>query len=678
MLILIFLFISQALTFKLEWDGKINGTSTYYVVYYERNDNFDIWKTNETKTIKKYLPVPLTISNYLLVNNAKIIELKVDNFVPGGKPLAFKQNEKKLLFVAVVDRQENYFKQYRFQTCQLAHCELGLTLYPLYQEIHDNIFNFNFYEDIIYVKYITDDMNFKLFVIKISGDDFPLVLCPYVGWVSLYGGTEFIPHEGTNGIIYDKFRNRQIILPAYPRYDDNDVFVCGLIKYKDGSQLSISYIMEVDNYYDIQLNRPVNRFEDIWKCSFIDDISNYDYFLYSKNNNSPNKMKYIKYDSRDSTKFYYNDTVYIYKNDGTLKDLKENGYEAGINIVMVIPTVKTSCKRILPQLKFKLRLVSANGTKLFDSKNEPNILEVSKDMLNKELNYKCKIFVEEASNHSSLSNYYDDVMEVSLVSKDDDGNKIFHDTIVFKDNFDGFKKYECEIRLKDQNFKYKYAIKNLSFITIPLNTSVANQNEEWRAKEDVVIQCQRRLSNIGEIDRIKVEVSENFFVEYSNLTSNGIFNIEGDYVRTNYENLIKSKGKKNSNIKSITTICIYKVMGGKILSIVKSGTVLQKTIITQKNNKSDKTKKNSSKVIIIGLSVGIGVLVLAIIIAITTLFVVRCLNKKRRKQRNSSLSTLSSFSSYANSSISGSLISNSRLSTSSVRKSQSKVSKVNK
>uniref|UniRef100_A0A0N5CGM1 6-cysteine protein n=1 Tax=Strongyloides papillosus TaxID=174720 RepID=A0A0N5CGM1_STREA len=677
MLILIFLLVSQTLTFKVEWDGKKDGTPRTYKLFNLQSVKV-FWESQDHNTTQEYLPVPLTISDILLVNNAKIVEANASDYVPDGNIIAFQVHGIKSLYVAVVYDEKNYFNVYHLQTCQIAHCENGLTLIPPTNEI-PKIFGpeVNKYDDIIYVKYITEDMNLKLYVFQISGDDFPLVICPYKGWVSIYSGTEFIPYEETNGIMYDQFRHRQIILPAYPRNDDTDVFVCGSIKYKDGSQLTISYKMEVENYYDIKSNEPINDIEAIWKCSESNKISDNYYFLYSKNDKIRNKMKYIKYDSRDNAKFYYNDTMYIYKNNDELKMLKKDGYKAHENKIN-FTTITPSCKRTLPQLKFKLKLVSPDGTNTFDSKNETKILDVTEDMLNKELNYKCKIFVEEASNHPFLSNYYDDVMEVSLVSKDDDGNTILHDTIMFKDNFDGFKKYECEIRLKDNNFKYKYATENLSFITIPSNLSIKNQSEEWRVKEDVVIQCQRRLSNIGEIDRIKVEVPESFLVEYSNLTSNGIFNIEGDYVRANYDNLIKSKGKKNGNIKSITTICIYKALGGKLLSIFKSGTILQKTIITQKVNKSNQAKKKREKVIIIGLSVGIGILVLAIVIAITTIFVVRCLNKRGRKGKNSSLSISSSFSSYANSSMSGSLLSGSGLSTSTVRKSQSNVSGVNK
>uniref|UniRef100_A0A0K0FG53 6-cysteine protein n=1 Tax=Strongyloides venezuelensis TaxID=75913 RepID=A0A0K0FG53_STRVS len=675
MLILIFLLISQILTFKVKWDGRKDGIPQTYKLE-NLKDKMFIWESKNHNTTQEYLPVPLAISNILLVKNAKILKANASNYVPNGNIIKFYVRDKPFIYAAVVYDETNYFQNFIYQTCQIAHCENGLTLIPKEQQTVI-IFGKDGYKfiEIIYVKYITEDMNLKLYVFTISGDDFPLVICPYKGWVSIYSGTEFIPYEETNGIMFDQFRHRHILLPAYPRNEDTDVFVCGSIKYKDGSQLTISYIMELDNYYVIKSNEPTNDFEDIWKCSDTNIISHNYYFVYSKNDKILNKMKYIKYNSRDSTKFYYNDIMYIYENNRELKEFQKNGYYAHGDIIK-FTNIKPLCKRTLPQLKFKLKLVSPDGDNIFYSKNETDILNVSEDMLNKELNYKCKIFVEEASSHSFLSNYYDDVMEVSLVSKDEDGNKIFHDTIEFKDNFDGFKKYECEIRLKDNKFRYKYAIENLSFIPIPSNISLTNQNEEWRVKEDVVIQCQKRLSNIGKIHSIKVEISENFFVTYSNLTSNGVFNIEGDYVRANYENLIKSQGRNNNNVKRLTTICVYKVMGERIISIVKSGTVLQKTIFTKKANKSDQMKKNRNKEVIIGLSVGILIIILAIIIAITTIFVVRCLNKRRRKQSN--LSTSSSFSSYSNSSMSGSLMSGSGLSAPSIKKSQTKVSGVNK
>uniref|UniRef100_A0A0K0EUK9 DUF4362 domain-containing protein n=1 Tax=Strongyloides venezuelensis TaxID=75913 RepID=A0A0K0EUK9_STRVS len=98
-----------------------------------------------------------------------------------------------------------------------------------------------------------------------------------------------------------------------------------------------------------------------------------------------------------------------------------------------------------------------------------HVINVHNDMINRNIYYKCEIVIEEAAKYSFLSDYYDRVMDVVLVSRDGYGNKIFHNKIMFDNTFDGYKKYKCEIRYKNKDFKYDHPIEKLFFITILLN-----------------------------------------------------------------------------------------------------------------------------------------------------------------------------------------------------------------
>uniref|UniRef100_A0A0N5BDD0 Ig-like domain-containing protein n=1 Tax=Strongyloides papillosus TaxID=174720 RepID=A0A0N5BDD0_STREA len=676
MRILIFFLISQALTEKSIWDGNEKGKNFMRGVAYIRNISDYIWQGNVNKSSKS-LPKDITFLKHVTLRNIKILEADITKYEPGRVGVRFQEikgeTQYNLIFGGAY-LNDTYFHKMDHTTCQMSYCENGLyfdsdiveykNMLDVYESKLKNVF---------YAKFVTSDMNFRLDRFTITGSNFPLILCPYKGWVAKYSGTEFI-HYTTTGITFSNLYERQILLPGYPRSDDVDIFVCGYIKYEDGSQLTISHEIEIKDYYNTDSIKPINDFRHIWKCSG-GDTTDYHYFIYSYNAKGNHNMRHIKKDSLNGDQFYYNDTIYLYSEADTKKisQLKE-----GIKDDYTMEQIEPLCGWKLPQLKFKLRLESSDGSKVLDGKNGIQTLDVREDMLNKDIYYKCKIVIEEATQHPFLSNYYDQVMETLLVSEDDDGNQIFHNKINFDKSFDGFKKYECAIIYKNKDFEYGHSVEKLSFLTIPLNISITNQDETWRVRDDIVIQCQKRISNMGEIDSIKVEISENFFIEYSNVTSDGIFEVEGDFVRSNFGNLIKSKNKKDSDVKHLKTICNYKLAGGKMFSIVKSGTVLQKTVVTkQKGNRSKKGNKHQ-KIIIIGLIVGISILVFAIILAITTLFVVKYINKKRRRGKDSSLSSSSSFSSLSKSSMSGSLLSASALSSVSHQNSKSKISKANK
>uniref|UniRef100_A0A0N5BM41 6-cysteine protein n=1 Tax=Strongyloides papillosus TaxID=174720 RepID=A0A0N5BM41_STREA len=650
MWILFFLLISQALTKEWIWDGNKRGSGTAREAWCLYKYHAKVW-TGAVDGTSKRLTKDIIFLDYMTLRNIKILEVNVSEYEAGHigvhlQGIGDSDITQKQIF-GVLYKNKDYFFQNKHTTCQMSYCENGVFFMTekdtkgMYSATVDD------FEEIFYLKFVTSDMNFRLDKFIIDGNNFPLILCPYKNWVSIKSATEFIPYE-KNGAEYGYLRERQILLPGYPRSDDIDIFVCGYIKYEDGSQLTISHEIEIEDNYKIDFIKPIKNFQHIWKCSEGESATDYHYFIYSHNVKGYNKMKNIKRNSMNENKFYYNDTMYLYNEEYT-KDLKN--VEDFVKHEYVMTPIKPDCRWKLPQLKFKIRLVSPDGSKIFDSKDGIQIMDVRENMLNKDIYYKCKIVIEEATRHPFLSNYYDQVMEVLLVSKDDDGNKIFHDKIKFDKTFDGFKKYECEIRYKNKDFKYDYPIEKLSFITIPSNASIANQNETWRVKEDIVIQCQKKISNIGEIDSIRLQLSKKVFIEYSNVTTGGIFKDVGDFVRSNYGNLIKSKKQKDKDIKYLTTQCNYKVKGGKRFSIVKSGTVLQKTTIF-KIKKVFKDKGND-KTLLIGLIIGILILLLSILFAIISIHYVKYMNKKRRNGNDSSLSTSSSSTSFSTSSLSG-------------------------
>uniref|UniRef100_A0A0N5CGG0 6-cysteine protein n=1 Tax=Strongyloides papillosus TaxID=174720 RepID=A0A0N5CGG0_STREA len=424
MWILFFFLVSQALTEEWIWDGNKRGSgATRKALCICENYHETVWSGAVDKR-SKHLTKDINFLNNMILRNIKILEVNVTKYEAGNIGVRVDgkgngHNAERQIF-GILHNNNNYFYKNAGSTCQISYCENGLFFitpkdeYGMYSAKVDD------FEEIFYQKFVTNDMKFRLDKFSIDRNNFPLIICPYKNYVSIRSATNFIPYE-TNGIIFSNFQERQILLSGYPRSDDSDIFVCGYIKYEDGSQLTISYEIEIKDYYKIDSIKSISDFQHIWKCSEGEATTDYHYFIYSYNFEGNHKMSHILKDSVDKNKFYYNDTMYLY-NEAYTKDLKNmvNGIRHGY----VLNPIKPDCKWKLPQLKFKIRLVSPDGSKIFDSKDGIQIMDVREDMLNKDIYYKCKIVIEEATRHPFLSNYYDQVMEVLLVSRDDDGNKI--------------------------------------------------------------------------------------------------------------------------------------------------------------------------------------------------------------------------------------------------------------
>uniref|UniRef100_A0A0N5CGG2 Ig-like domain-containing protein n=1 Tax=Strongyloides papillosus TaxID=174720 RepID=A0A0N5CGG2_STREA len=668
MWILIFLLISQSLTEKSIWDGNKRGLEFFRDVTFMDNDQNIFWQGDISRKGKTLIK-DITFLKYVTLRNVKILEVDINKYVPRITGVHFQiKNGNKRQSVIMRGTQSKKRVAYTFNIikCQISFCDVGFKYMTDSKGTDMLHVKLNDLKGIFYLKFVTNDMILRLDKFNIDGYNFPLILCPYKNWVNKYSGTTFVPYE-RNGIEFSSLRGHQILLPGYPRNDDIDVFVCGYINYEDGSQLTIGHEIAIKDYYSTGSIKSISDFQHIWKCSEGEAAADYYYFIHTYNVEGNHKMRQITKDSVNKNKFYYNDIMYLYKKADTrnLMNMKN-----GIQDDYVMKQINPTCKWKLPHLKYKLRLVSFDGSGFYDSGDYTNIINIHKDTLNKNTYYKCEIVIEEAAKYPFLSNYYDKVMDVVLVSRDDYGNKIFHDKIKFDDTYDGFKKYECEVRHKNDDFWYGYPSEILSFLTISSDIPVTYEDDTWRLKDDVIVQCQRNISNIGEIDSIRVHLSKNVFIGYSNVTNSSMFSVDGDFVTLRNRNLMKINKQEDVDIKYLITQCNYKVKGEKKTVIIENNPILKMTKI---NKKVYEDNRSSNALIKIGLIIGILMLLVLIILIIVLLHIDKNMDENRRGDSDSSLSTSDSTTNFSTSSLSGMPSKNTT-----AKKTQSKVSKINK
>uniref|UniRef100_A0A0N5BN51 Ig-like domain-containing protein n=1 Tax=Strongyloides papillosus TaxID=174720 RepID=A0A0N5BN51_STREA len=637
---LIFLVFSQVLTDQVVWDGKNNDFSTNYQAFLMYNQTSVTVVVGEgyINTNSQILSETINFNQNLKLRNIKILEIDISKYQPGeiGILMRVKMGlSGGVLYMYGEERSNGLLEVSNDTTCQLAECELGLYLFSKNnnKEIKD-IDNTDVL-GIFYMRLVTSDMNLRLGKFLVYRNQFPLIICPDENWLIKENGLVFVPFE-TNGISFNNFNKRYLMLPGYPRSDDTDVFVCGYIKYLDGSQLTISHEIEIrknnEHVEDENQNTPndeVETFksiEDIRNCKESTDDVNYYHFIFSYNVKGYHKMKYIEKDLLEKNQIYYNDIIYLYDRNGEkIKYLESKSISNGDSLPFINPT----CIREIPQLKFKVNLLSSNGSKIFESSQNIQTLNVYDGMLNRDNFYRCEIVIDEATTFPYLSKFYDREMEVLLISKDDLGNKIIHNKINFKNNLEGFKKYECEIRLKNSNFKYEYPIENLTFVTIPKDISIPQQDEVWQTRDDIVIQCSARISNMAKLENIKVLLSKNLIVEFSNGKNEKNFVEEDGFIKFKYEHLFE----EDVDVTNITTECIYKTLNQETISIIKNGRVVEKIIAKKNNNinNSNNVNEDNKTKAIIGIVVGVFIIIVAIIVSIIILVRIKHTNKKKKR-----------------------------------------------
>uniref|UniRef100_A0A0K0EFT6 6-cysteine protein n=1 Tax=Strongyloides stercoralis TaxID=6248 RepID=A0A0K0EFT6_STRER len=656
---LFFLIIYGVFADKVIWDGDEHDfeASRRIIMLTDRKEDIGSGKV-DIKNSK--LSKEIHILPYMVLKNIRILELDISEYKTGeaGIMINSKDGDKYYQIFGQVHRDVSFFTKYEYSTCQLFHCEPGL--FFLHYEADDDFVEkkvTDFY-GIFYTKFISNDMYFKLDKFELYRDMYPLIICPYTRWTSTFSGVEFVPQD-KSGIVFKKFSERQILLPGYNRSYDSNFFVCGHLKYMDDTELTVGHEI---NYIESKINGSSFQFKkyedtnELWTCDTNESPKDYFHFIYSKNKQSDNKMRYVEYNMLEKNYLYYDDVIYLYKkNQRVLRLLEKAGVEHGDKTIIIKP----KCANTLSPRKGIVKLVNTKNSVIVSGSNETQTMYVQEDMLNVVNEFKCQIFIDGAEKNSYLSKFYDNEVEFSLVSKDTSGNKIIHNNILFKNNVNSFDKYECELNVKNSFFNYTNYIENLAFITVPTNLSITNKNEVWKGQNYILIQCPDKFSTIGVIDSMEVIISKT--ESYNSLQNNNeiMFYDEDNFKRFRHIDLFA----KNITIEDVTTKCAYKTSNNATFSIVKNGKVLNKIITGSNNNNTNAS--NLTIIILISLATIIFALITSFII-LTLVRTALLRIKKRKQKRNGSLGDLSASSLSSLSSSSSSLSSYSSQSKSGV------------
>uniref|UniRef100_A0A0N5A4J0 Transmembrane domain-containing protein n=1 Tax=Parastrongyloides trichosuri TaxID=131310 RepID=A0A0N5A4J0_PARTI len=127
-----------------------------------------------------------------------------------------------------------YLNHVRTTTCFISHCEVGIYLHHC--TVTDQniiIMKITDFAIVYYVKLVTNSGNFLIGKLQFNGNHYPLIMCPFNSWIVLLAMATFTLIVKAGYELLNS-KNRYIMQPMFPIYDNMDKFICGHINYIDG------------------------------------------------------------------------------------------------------------------------------------------------------------------------------------------------------------------------------------------------------------------------------------------------------------------------------------------------------------------------------------------------------------------------------------------------------------
>uniref|UniRef100_A0A0N4Z0Q2 VWFA domain-containing protein n=1 Tax=Parastrongyloides trichosuri TaxID=131310 RepID=A0A0N4Z0Q2_PARTI len=366
---------------------------------------------------------PIDVLDHITFINVPILTVNVTGYVSNlrGFDMVLSKHNKTYLnqYYGINIENKSFFTKDRLSNCGLLYCNVGLYL------LHDTVYPIDIvkrkitdFKGAFYLKFMTNEMELIFNKFYIYGERYPLIICPYKRWVSIYSGVVFQPYD-ENGIVNENFYDTYIILPAYQRKINLTRFVCGDIIYADKTKLRIIYKFAKIDYHYTQIFLTSTISENL-VCSENDKPSMYYHFAYNKDDRN---MRYIGKNETRYEPIYYGELIYMYnKNNEKLKILQEEMSIVDRNTTI---TIEPKCINRLGNLPGTLNLYVDEKLVKFDKLSQikrTGYLYITNEMLNKVYNIKCKIDIEQIDKSSTVSVYgsitnehYDKIKKIDVL-----------------------------------------------------------------------------------------------------------------------------------------------------------------------------------------------------------------------------------------------------------------------
>uniref|UniRef100_A0A0K0FWB8 6-cysteine protein n=1 Tax=Strongyloides venezuelensis TaxID=75913 RepID=A0A0K0FWB8_STRVS len=545
------------------------------------------------------------IFSHITLHNIFYCQITFKKMKSGDKGIESKNNAAKVTGIDSTSGHGNLLKLKELTTfgCDLIECVVGFVFYSNEASgkaiIDNKVTNF---KGILYQKFISNDGFISFGDIFVHDNHFPLVLCPYSSWINTVTLSKFKPKEGT-GILFDKFHNRHILQPMFPRNPYATRFICGGIYYSsDNSVVNVGYRIK----FLLNTNNPplqvinVDLLKEKLVCHQGQNEDDYYHFVHGTYNGTETQMKYLNLKSPNGVNIYNDTKIYLYnKANQEIKDLREQGVKMENNFRSIKPTCALSVK----PLSGSIRLYTKDEKEVtfLSSRNNTakKVLYVDEKTFKDVKDYRCRVVVD-GTNKEYIKNFYTSIFYEQLISLQSNGDEKIIKNLILKENLKGFGKYACKLIPKDgvKDRKRWQNIKGLTFEILPSGKLTTLKEEVWNSGIDAMIHCDTFAYKDSKLSDMSVILSDTSKYTYSMEADKKMFVEETTYIRFK----IIDYTNEDKNFKKLNYSCIYKTADGNVYSVQKTASFLNSDFMqSDYHNHSGDNSKDTMILIILGI-----------------------------------------------------------------------------
>uniref|UniRef100_A0A0N5B8Y4 Ig-like domain-containing protein n=1 Tax=Strongyloides papillosus TaxID=174720 RepID=A0A0N5B8Y4_STREA len=615
------------------------------------------FETIATKNINKS-----EIFNHITLRNIAYHQITFKKMNSGDKGIQSKNSDAKVTAIDSTLAHGNSLKlkELNIFGCDLIECIVGFVFYSSVgsgKAIIDNkVVDF---KGVLYHKFISNDGFISFGDIYVYDNHFPLILCPYKNWINTLTLSEFKPKEGT-GILFDKFYNRHILQPMFPRNPYATRFICGEIYYSsDRSSVNIGYRIKflLNTDHKALETTNIDLLKDKLVCHKQQKEDDYYHFVHGTYNGKETQMKYLNLKSPNGVNIYNDTKIYLYnKADQQIKKLNEQGVKMGNNFISIEPVCALSVK----PLSASIKLYTKDGKEVAFSSSGNNtakkVLYVDEKIVKDVKDYKCRVVVD-GTNKEYIKNFYTSTFDAQLISPQSNGDEKIIKNLTLKEDLKGFGKYSCKLIPKDgvNDRKREQNIKGLTFEMVPSGKLTTLKEELWNSTTDAMIHCDIFAYKDSKLSDMSVTLSNTSKYTNSIKADKKMFAEETTYIKFKILDYIN----ENKTFEKINYNCIYKTADETVYSVQKKANIADPELM---QSDYDDTSSDDSKGTTILIILGIILIILFVATLIASIFIMKKLRKNRNIRKQLGLGRSSSSSASSSSSFSTSKSSMSGLS----------------
>uniref|UniRef100_A0A0N4Z6U8 Bee-milk protein n=1 Tax=Parastrongyloides trichosuri TaxID=131310 RepID=A0A0N4Z6U8_PARTI len=426
----------------------------------EIEHNFEVMKLNTMDKIKiamldnirKFHINESKILDHVILRDIIIFPIDVSESKPLNKGISFKNNLSQFRST-FADNKNKRTKLVGDETanCYIYTCNIGFFFYHQVVNGQEIIKRKTVdFDNVIYIKLTTKKNEFLIGNLKYVSKMYPLIICPYDNWVGTISGAQFVTFD-ISGIQYDKLSNRHIIQSMYPRNSDKSKFICGELKYIDGTSLKIGYEIELDTSEVSLTAGKINISKDSFVCGPETNESSYYHFSYNNINKNNIEMRFLNLEKSKNISIFHNDIIYMYDKFGPMIErLKNEGFSPNSYNGNISPTIKPLCFKKVGNFHGTLKLFYVDGTEvnLEGDKNKggKKSLTITEKTVDKKIILICEIIVQSKESKYNVKDFFKKSFKGSLVAVGSKNKDKEVKELVFTRDSNNYGTYKCILK----------------------------------------------------------------------------------------------------------------------------------------------------------------------------------------------------------------------------------------